>query len=586
MARDLDESAIRAQLDRILSSDAFDASERNRRFLRYVVEESLAGRSQQIKAYCIAVSVFNRESSFDPQSDPIVRLEAGRLRRSLEHYYLTAGCNDSIRIVVPKGGYAPRFEAVESPEPMPTSAPPPTPAMGAPRSRVLHRPMLAAGVAALVVLGAGGLLTGLSASTGGMEEALALAPVPHTVPQRQSVAIVVAPFRTIGGGEATALAAVLTDEIVRGLTAQTDLPVILEPSQDEKANGTPKGQDLRLSGSLQVRDGEVRALVHLTDRATGTVLWSEPFDRPPPQSSSQRDPNAPRDLAAAILTPLADPQGPLAQSVSARLHAHPVAGLAPRDCAVLATDRREHPPAERKALRACLERGTTDKTLSTGQQARLWAALSLLHADEHRQRSADRDTNALDQALAAALRATELAPTALRPLTALYTAYCLRRQYEPCFAAGDKALKAAPEDPKMLADLGLWHVEAGDAERGMALMERAMERDPTQAPRLLPAYGLARQRGPVEGGGTAEAKLRLDITSAAPAQAAQAVAFVQAGRIDDARAAATKALAADPNFPERAAREQRSLPLPPELDATIRSSFAAAGLTAPDPLAR
>ncbi|QCO03659.1 hypothetical protein D3867_16610 (plasmid) [Azospirillum argentinense] len=90
-----------------MASDHFDASDRNRRFLRYVVEECLDGRAQQIKAYCIAVSVFNREPSFDPQSDPIVRLEAGRLRRSLEHYYLTAGREDPIRIVVPKGGYAP-----------------------------------------------------------------------------------------------------------------------------------------------------------------------------------------------------------------------------------------------------------------------------------------------------------------------------------------------------------------------------------------------------------------------------------------------------------------------------------------------
>ncbi|MDQ2106009.1 hypothetical protein QSG27_25160, partial [Azospirillum sp. C340-1] len=108
--RALDDHAVRAQLERILASDHFDASDRNRRFLRYVVEECLEGRAPQIKAYCIAVSVFNREPSFDPQSDPIVRLEAGRLRRSLEHYYLTAGRNDPIRIVVPKGGYAPRFE--------------------------------------------------------------------------------------------------------------------------------------------------------------------------------------------------------------------------------------------------------------------------------------------------------------------------------------------------------------------------------------------------------------------------------------------------------------------------------------------
>ena len=83
--------AVREQLSRILGSCAFDASKRNRRFLEYAVEEALAGRADRIKAYNIATTVFGRDASFDPQLDSIVRIEAGRLRRSLERYYLTAG---------------------------------------------------------------------------------------------------------------------------------------------------------------------------------------------------------------------------------------------------------------------------------------------------------------------------------------------------------------------------------------------------------------------------------------------------------------------------------------------------------------
>ena len=82
---------IRLALERVLASADFDASERNRRFLRHVIEETLAGRAERIKAYNIATTVFGRDDRFDPQLDSIVRIEAGRLRRSLERYYLTSG---------------------------------------------------------------------------------------------------------------------------------------------------------------------------------------------------------------------------------------------------------------------------------------------------------------------------------------------------------------------------------------------------------------------------------------------------------------------------------------------------------------
>jgi len=107
----LDEGAIRVQLERILASDAFDAPPRNRNFLRYVVDETLAGRAGRIKAYSVALEVFRRPSDFDAQIDPVVRIAAARLRRSLERYYLIAGQSDRVRIDLPKGGYVPSFTA-------------------------------------------------------------------------------------------------------------------------------------------------------------------------------------------------------------------------------------------------------------------------------------------------------------------------------------------------------------------------------------------------------------------------------------------------------------------------------------------
>ena len=70
-----------------------------------------AGRARdRLKAYDLAVAVLGRDERFDPQNDPIVRIEVGRLRRDLEHYYADAGSGDPIRIAIPKGHYVPTFE--------------------------------------------------------------------------------------------------------------------------------------------------------------------------------------------------------------------------------------------------------------------------------------------------------------------------------------------------------------------------------------------------------------------------------------------------------------------------------------------
>ncbi|MBK3737297.1 hypothetical protein GAY29_30450, partial [Azospirillum brasilense] len=458
-----------------------------------------------------------------------------------------------------------------------------------------------AGLAAVVLIAVAlaGLLVGRTLATPAeLEEALALgphpimagveprdsepvtpAPTPASVPpsalpsalpsarDTTSLTLVVGPFRTTGqSAEDAALAAMLTDEIAGGLANRTDLPVRIDPPP----TAAPPHHGLRLSGSLQGHDAAVRLVVHLTDLATGTVLWSTSLDHP---SGPQGVP-MPQALAAGIIEPMTAPQGPLLPAVTARLRAKPAASLSPRECAALATGRHETQPAERSALSGCLTSAASALATSAGEAARFWSALSLLQSDAYR---VDRNEAALNDALAAALRATELEPAGLRPLTALYTAYCLRGQYGPCFAAGHRALQASPGNAHVLGDLGLWHVEAGQSAKGLPLLEQAMERDPAQRERLLPAYSLALQRH----GHPDSTKLEFEVTAAAPAQAALAVAYVEMGRMDEAKAAATRALAADPDFARRAAREQRIQPLPPTLDAAIRSSYAMVGLAAP-----
>ena len=105
-----DQEAIRHQLDRILHSGPFHQSQRRQRFLEYLVNETLAGRGERLKGYNVALEVFDRPETFDPTVDPLVRIEAARLREKLREYYGTDGQGDPIHIDLPKGTYTPHIE--------------------------------------------------------------------------------------------------------------------------------------------------------------------------------------------------------------------------------------------------------------------------------------------------------------------------------------------------------------------------------------------------------------------------------------------------------------------------------------------
>jgi serine/threonine-protein kinase len=106
------EERVQQQLARILASKTFQPVERLRRFLEFVVQESVAGRGEQLKEFLIGIEVFGKEDSFDPRNDPIVRVQARRLRARIARYYREEGQNDDLLIDLPKGGYAPTFKHI------------------------------------------------------------------------------------------------------------------------------------------------------------------------------------------------------------------------------------------------------------------------------------------------------------------------------------------------------------------------------------------------------------------------------------------------------------------------------------------
>lgn len=115
LPEDVSEQEVLAQLEKVLASAAFTNSERLRRFLRFAVQAAAQGRTAQLKEYAVALAVFDKRDSFDPRYDPIVRVEAGRLRTRLKHYYESEGRQDTLVIDLPKGSYVPRFAPQKSP---------------------------------------------------------------------------------------------------------------------------------------------------------------------------------------------------------------------------------------------------------------------------------------------------------------------------------------------------------------------------------------------------------------------------------------------------------------------------------------
>jgi len=105
------EAAVRSELERLLASRSLRDSDLLKRFLRYIVEHTLAGEGDQLKEYRLGVDVFDRDDSFDPRLDPVVRMAARRLRTKLREHYENAGRGSLVRIEVPKGGYAAIFVA-------------------------------------------------------------------------------------------------------------------------------------------------------------------------------------------------------------------------------------------------------------------------------------------------------------------------------------------------------------------------------------------------------------------------------------------------------------------------------------------
>ena len=171
-----DQDAVRAHLAKILASSGFAKADRLCRFLRFTVEAKLNGDEDKIKEYVLGREVFDRNGDYDPRLDPIVRVEARRLRSKLEEYYSAAGQEESVRIEFLKGSYVPVIRSGEGPVARPR---PPRVAVWVAGGALMLALMLAgyrlwpASTSEIVAVVPANWLWGETANAAGLEEGLA-----------------------------------------------------------------------------------------------------------------------------------------------------------------------------------------------------------------------------------------------------------------------------------------------------------------------------------------------------------------------------------------------------------------------------
>ncbi len=255
---------IREQLERILSSTLFNGTRRMKRFLRYITEQTLLGQGDRLKGYSIGLEVFDRSDDFDPQADTIVRVQAGQLRRRLDLYYATHGQDDLVRLTVPKGGYAPRFEFRKSSQ----------------RKSLRQTPMLA-------------LLEGSQ--------------------ETSRPGVVVLTFDDLTPSkEADFFAEGLTAELVGDLVQFRHLRIIAvrptvsarTPSMSVEDIGKKFDALFVLSGSVRRAGSLFRVVVNLISTETGEILFQKTFDRQyTPENLFEIQENIASNVAACIAAP-------------------------------------------------------------------------------------------------------------------------------------------------------------------------------------------------------------------------------------------------------------------------------------------
>lgn len=545
---------VRATLERILASRVFAQAKRASDLLRFLVERTLAGEADRLKGYTIAIEVFRRPSTFDAQIDPLVRVEAGRLRSRLSQYYAAEGASDRVRIDVPRGRYVATFQYFANPASTRT-----------PRRSARHAHWLAMTLAAAAGVGATALL-----ATRDVEPPSAS---PSSPPSRPG--IVVLPFENLSDDASfDYFAGGVTEEIMLRLS-DFAVFVIARPTSWRFRDGDEPDADARyvLAGSVRSTVDSVRISAQLVDRVTGDQLWTGLYHESlTVDSLVAMQESVAREVAATI----AVPYGPIFDAEYARTARKPPAQLGTYDCVLkYHYYRRTIDPALYQDVLGCFKRATVDEP----GFADAWAGLAMLYVDEHAFGHSSRPTAPLplERAREAARTAIDLNGASYLANLALARTRFFSGDAEGFRSSAERVLALEPNNPEALAWIGMMLAISGDVATGVPLVERSI----ALSPRPPGPYNLARVAAELSAGNHEQAlkwAQQLDAPNWYVAPMVVAAAAAQAGRRDVATRAVDRLLELYPDFPQHARAELAKWQVHPQLFETLLEGLRAAGL--------
>lgn len=424
----MDTGEIQSQLLRIFEAPVFQNSITLSRFLRFIVEETLTGHEAELKEYTIALKVLSKKADFNPQFDPIVRIHAGRLRRSLNEYYLNEGKNDRLIISIPKGAYVPLFTKREN------------------------------------------------FSVSPVDNKAADAPV------RRKITVAVLPFTNTGTDSQTiAFADALADHISSELTRYTELSVISYYScrnifnkvTDIKEAGLLLDARFILTGTVQADSQRLRIRVQLSLAETREQIWANSYER---NSNSAQFFEVQDDIVWRVVSETAGHYGAISRNISKM---PPLSGN--DDIEIynaifwyyhfvgdLSVD------MFYKAEKTLHKAVTTDPSYALG-----WAVLGDIWVGGYFLGHKSLITeNQLEQAVLVGRKSIRIDPTCQHAYLTLGLAFMFLKKKEECIKAIEEWLKIKPAEANIMGAMGFLLICCGEYDRGYNMLDDSVQLNP------------------------------------------------------------------------------------------------------------
>ena len=485
---------IKGQLQRILASGEFHATDQQRKFLRFIVSETLAGKAHEIKGYTVATRVFGRRRDFDQATDPIVSIQANKLRRALERYYLIAGKQDLIRIDLPKGTYVPTFQMQPLGE----------------QDTVSHR-----------------VEDQDRDRTGGWPSVL------------------IQPFKNLtGDAEQDFLMEGLSTELAIELARYQDIVVLIKRTGDtDKISRKPDAR-FQVRGTVRQDSKLIKVAVQLIDTKTRRQIWADSYhcDHDAAQLIAFQE-----HVSQVIAAKIAGEHGIISQTLSIESRHKPPANLETYEAILryYQFDLILSPENYFRALEA-LKHATVVEP-GCGQ---VWSLLARLYWTNYTLELFNLETP-LEEAVAFAERGVQLEPANQRARTALAFVRFFSYEMPAALAETERALALNPQSLFFMDNIGYLFTLLGEWERGPALIRKAIKLNPYY--RHFVHYGLwldwfrqeEYERAYLE-------TLNLRRQGIFWEPLCQAATLGMLGRLEEGRQAAQELLELKPEFPTRA----------------------------------